>query len=52
MKTEYGLEQKVVVEVSALIGMLCALEDVRKYIETLESQINDHLKHIEQAETK
>lgn len=52
MKNEYGLEQKVVVEVSTFIGMLCALEDVRKHIETLEAQVNDKLKHIEQAETQ
>lgn len=52
MQTEYGLEQKTVVEVSALTGMLSAFENVRKHIETYEAQINDKLKRIEQTETQ
>lgn len=52
MKKQYGLEPKVVVEVSALTGMLSALDRVRKHIETLESQVNDKLKRIEQTETQ
>ena len=52
MKTEYGLEQKFVVEVSDLTGMLSALENVRKHIKTLEAQVNDKLNRIEQAEVQ
>ena len=52
MKTEYKVETKVVVEVSTFIGMLSALENVRHHIETLEAQVNDKLKKIEQAEAQ
>jgi len=52
MQTEYGLEQKVVVEISALTEMLSALENVRKHIENMEAQVNEKLEHIQKAETQ